>query len=148
MDSDALVFFGATGDLAHKKIFPALYHMAKRHTLRVPVIAVAYSNWTLERLREHARDGIQTYGGGIHDQRAFERLMSLLTYVDGDYNSPDTFTELKRRLGSASRPTHYLAIPPFLSPPWSAASAPRARRGTPASWSRSLSVEIYSRRAS
>jgi glucose-6-phosphate 1-dehydrogenase len=114
MDSDALVFFGATGDLAHKKIFPALYHMAKRHTLRVPVIAVAYSNWTLERLREHARDGIQTYGGGIHDQRAFERLMSLLTYVDGDYNSPDTFTELKRRLGSASRPTHYLAIPPFL----------------------------------
>jgi glucose-6-phosphate 1-dehydrogenase len=114
MRSDALVFFGATGDLAHKQIFPALYAMAKRGTLEVPVIAVAYSHWNLDRLRAHAKDGIEHYGGGIDDRQAFDRLMGLLSYIDGDYAEPGTFTALKSALGSAARPTHYLAIPPAL----------------------------------
>jgi glucose-6-phosphate 1-dehydrogenase len=114
MRSDALVFFGATGDLAHKQIFPALYAMAKRGTLEVPVIAVAYSHWNLDQLRSHARDGIEHYGGGIDDHQAFDRLMGRLSYIDGDYEDPGTFTALKKALGSATRPTHYLAIPPAL----------------------------------
>jgi len=114
MKSDALVFFGATGDLAHKKIFPALYAMVKRGTLDVPVIAVAYSQWTLDQLRDRAKDGIEHFGGGIDDQQAFQRLLGLLSYIDGDYNDPATFTALKKMLGSAVLPTHYLAIPPVL----------------------------------
>jgi glucose-6-phosphate 1-dehydrogenase len=114
MTSDALVFFGATGDLAHKKIFPALYAMVKRGTLDVPVIAVAYSHWNLDQLRDRAKDGIEQFGGGIDDQRAFQRLLGLLSYIDGDYNDPATFTALKKTLGSAVLPTHYLAIPPLL----------------------------------
>jgi glucose-6-phosphate 1-dehydrogenase len=112
LKSDALVFFGATGDLAHKKIFPALYAMAKRGMLDVPVIGVAYSQWDLEQLRDHAKDGIEKYGGGIDDQKAFEHLMRSLEYIDGDYSDPGTFTALKKALSSATRPTHYLAIPP------------------------------------
>jgi glucose-6-phosphate 1-dehydrogenase len=112
--SDALVFFGATGDLAHKKIFPALYAMTKQGTLDVPVIAVAYSHWTLDQLRDHAKDGIEKYGGGIDDRQAFERLLGRLSYIDGDYGDPGTFTALKKALGSVARPTHYLAIPPTL----------------------------------
>jgi glucose-6-phosphate 1-dehydrogenase len=114
MKSDALVFFGATGDLAHKKIFPALYAMTKRGTLDVPVIAVAYSQWTLDQLRHHATDGIEKFGGGVDDRPAFDRLLRLLSYIDGDYNDPGTFAAIKKALGSAVRPTHYLAIPPAM----------------------------------
>jgi glucose-6-phosphate 1-dehydrogenase len=112
MKSDALVFFGATGDLAHKKIFPALYAMAKRDMLDVPVIGVAYSRWDLEQLRDRAKDSIEKHGGGVDDKKAFAHLLRSLVYIDGDYNDPGTFTALKKALGSATRPTHYLAIPP------------------------------------
>ncbi|MGZ4412061.1 MAG: glucose-6-phosphate dehydrogenase, partial [Gaiellaceae bacterium] len=83
--ADALVLFGATGDLAHKKIFPALYAMAKRGALAVPVIGVAYSKWDLQRLRERVRDSIAQDAGGIDDEQALDRLIALLGYVDGDY---------------------------------------------------------------
>jgi glucose-6-phosphate 1-dehydrogenase len=112
--SDALVFFGATGDLAHKKIFPALYAMAKRGTLRFPVIGVAHSGWDLSQLQGRARDSIEQFGDGVDDQQALEDLMTSLRYVDGDYNDAGTFARLKQALGSARRPTHYLAIPPAL----------------------------------
>src|SRR5450759_560671 len=82
--SDALVFFGATGDLAHKKIFPALQHMIRRGTLNVPVIGVAKSGWTIEQFRDRARDSLTQYGGGV-DEDAFRKLIELLRYVDGDY---------------------------------------------------------------
>jgi len=111
--SDALVVFGATGDLAHKMIFPALYAMVKRRALTVPVIGVAYSGWSLARLRKHAEDGIRK-AGRIDDPRALRRLLALLQYVDGDYNVPETFAALKLALGKARRPAHYLAIPPSL----------------------------------
>ena len=111
--SDALVLFGVTGDLAHKKIFPALYGMVKRGALRVPVVGVAYSGWSLARLRKHAEDGIRK-AGRIDDPRALHRLLSLLQYVDGDYNAPQTFASLKQVLGGTRRPAHYLAIPPSL----------------------------------
>ena len=111
--SDALVFFGATGDLAHKQIFPALYAMAKRGVLNVPVVGVAHSEWALPDLRERAEDSIAR-AGGIDDKKAFKQLMSRLRYVDGDYNDARTFVELKEVLGRARRPAHYLAIPPAL----------------------------------
>src|SRR5262249_29884639 len=111
--SDALVFFGATGDLAHKKIFPALQSMARRGTLAVPVIGVAKAGWKIEQLRERARDSLQKHGGGV-DEKAFAKLVALLRYVDGDYADPATFAALRRELGSSQRPTHYLAIPPSL----------------------------------
>ena len=112
--SDAFVFFGATGDLAHKMIFPALYRMVKRGRLDVPVIGVAFSHWDLARLREHARDGVRQAEGGIDDSAAFDRLLSLLDYVDGDYADPATFTALRTALGASRRPVHYLATPPGL----------------------------------
>jgi glucose-6-phosphate 1-dehydrogenase len=112
--SDALVFFGATGDLAHKKIFPALYAMSKRGELDIPVIGVAYSGWGVEQLRDRAKDSIQTFGGGIDDSEAMDNLLGRMRYVDGDYSDPETFTQLKHTLGGAKRPTHYLAIPPSL----------------------------------
>jgi glucose-6-phosphate 1-dehydrogenase len=112
--SDALVFFGATGDLAHKKIFPALYSMSKRGVLDLPVIGVAYSGWNLEQLRDRARDSIQTFGGGVDDPAAMDNLLSQMRYVDGDYSDPATFTQLKQALAGAKLPTHYLAIPPVL----------------------------------
>lgn len=112
--SDALVFFGATGDLANKKIFPALYAMAKRGGLQVPVIGVAYSGWGPGQLRQRAEDSVKTHGGGIDDRKAFDHLMSLLAYVDGDYRDTNTFVALKRALGSARRPAHYFAIPPVM----------------------------------
>src|SRR5580692_6260739 len=96
--SDALVFFGATGDLAHKQIFPSLQSMIKRGNLNVPVIGVAKSGWTIEQLRERARDGITKFGGGV-DEEAFKKLVSLLQYIDGDYSDPATFTELRKKLG-------------------------------------------------
>jgi glucose-6-phosphate 1-dehydrogenase len=112
--SDALVFFGASGDLAYKQIFPALYAMTKRGVLNVPVVGVAHSDWTLAQLRERAKDSIERVGGGIDDRRAFDRLLARLQYVGGDYKDASTFTALKAALGAASRPAHYLAIPPLL----------------------------------
>jgi glucose-6-phosphate 1-dehydrogenase len=110
--SDALVFFSATGDLAHKKIFPALQAMAKRGHLTVPVIGVAKAGWNLDQLRARAKDGLEKHGG--LDPAAFEKLCGLLRYVDGDYKDPATFRAIRRELGSAERPAHYLAIPPVL----------------------------------
>src|SRR4029453_16124692 len=95
--SDALVFFGATGDLAYKKIFPALQAMAKRGDLNVPVVGVAKAGWTLDQLRARARDSVEKYGG--LDQAAFDKLSGLLRYVDGDYKDPATFAALRRELG-------------------------------------------------
>ena len=111
--SDALVLFGVTGDLAHKMIFPALYAMVKRGALKVPVIGVAFPKWSLARLRKRVTDSIKR-SGGIDNQRALHHLLSLLRYVSGDYNDPGTFTAIKKELGSAQRPAHYLAIPPSL----------------------------------
>jgi glucose-6-phosphate 1-dehydrogenase len=110
--SDALVFFGATGDLAYKKIFPALQAMAERGRLDFPVIGVAKSGWGLPQLLERARASVTEYGG--FDEAAFATLAQRLRYVDGDYGDIATFTALKRELGDAKRPVHYLAIPPSL----------------------------------
>jgi glucose-6-phosphate 1-dehydrogenase len=110
--SDALVFFGATGDLAYKKIFPALQAMVKRGHLNVPVIGVAKAGWSLDQLRERAHDSLEKHGGV--DSAAFERLSSLLHYVDGDYQDPATFAALRRELKDAQHPAYYLAIPPVL----------------------------------
>jgi glucose-6-phosphate 1-dehydrogenase len=112
LSSDAVVFFGATGDLAHKKIFPALQSLAKRGNLDIPVIGVAKAGWTLDQLKSRARDSVERYGG--LDPDAFSRLSRLMDYIDGDYSDPATFQELRRKLGNAKRPTHYLAIPPSL----------------------------------
>ena len=111
--SDALVLFGVTGDLAHKMIFPALYAMVKRGDLKVPVIGVAFPKWSLERLHKRVTDSIKR-SGGIDNQRAFHHLLSLLKYVSGDYHDPGTFTAIKKELGGATHPAHYLAIPPSL----------------------------------
>ncbi len=103
--SDALVLFGATGDLAHKMIFPALYALAKRGALKVPVIGVASPKWSLADLRDRVKDSMKR-SGGIDDQRALDHLMSLLSYVSGDYNDRDTFTAIKKALdGAAHRRT-------------------------------------------
>jgi glucose-6-phosphate 1-dehydrogenase len=110
--SDALVFFGATGDLAYKKIFPSLQAMLKRGHLDVPVIGVAKAGWTLEQLRARARDSLEKHGG--LDESAFDKLSGLLRYVDGDYADAATFEAIRKQLGSAQRPAHYLAIPPLL----------------------------------
>src|SRR5499427_1430672 len=110
--SDALVFFGATGDLAYKKIFPALQAMVKRGHLNVPVVGVAKAGWNLDRLRARARESLEKHGGV--DAVAFEKLSSLLRYVDGDYQDPATFEALRRELKDAHCPAHYLAIPPVL----------------------------------
>ena len=111
--TDALVLFGAMGDLAHKKIFPALYHMVQHGRLDVPVIGVARAGRTNEHLKERVRDSIQQQGGDV-DQDALAKLLKLLRYVGGDYEKPATFDLLKKTIGSASRPAHYLAIPPNL----------------------------------
>ncbi|HJZ97926.1 MAG TPA: glucose-6-phosphate dehydrogenase, partial [Candidatus Solibacter sp.] len=110
--SDALVFFGATGDLAHKKIFPALQAMVKRGELKVPVIGVAKAGWNIEQFRARALDSLEKHGGV--DRQAFEKLSGLLRYIDGDYRDPATFEAMRRELGPARRPAHYLAIPPAL----------------------------------
>jgi glucose-6-phosphate 1-dehydrogenase len=110
--ADALVFFGATGDLAYKKIFPALHAMVRRGHLNVPVIGVAKAGWGLEQLRARARDSVATHGGA--DAAAFDRLCRLLRYVDGDYREPATFDTIRRELNGAQHPAHYLAIPPVL----------------------------------
>jgi glucose-6-phosphate 1-dehydrogenase len=110
--SDALVFFGATGDLAYKKIFPALQAMVKRGHLDVPIIGVAKAGWNLEQLRARAHDSLDKHGGV--DAAAFDKLGSLLRYVDGDYSDPTTFQAIHQELKNAQRPAHYLAIPPVL----------------------------------
>jgi glucose-6-phosphate 1-dehydrogenase len=110
--SDALVFFGASGDLAAKKIFPALQRMAGAGRLDVPVVGVARSGWTREQLVERARESVTTHGG--LDPEAFERLAAHLRYVDGDYADAGTFDRVREAIGDAERPTHYLAIPPSL----------------------------------
>ncbi len=110
--SDALVFFGATGDLAYKKIFPALQAMVKRGHLDVPVIGVAKAGWNLEQLKARAKDSLEKHGG--LDSEAFATLSSRLRYVDGDYRDPATFQAIRRELGTARRPAHYLAIPPVM----------------------------------
>jgi len=111
--SDALVFFGATGDLAYKKIFPSLQAMVKRGRLDVPIIGVAKGGWNLDQMRERMRDSLEKHAGGL-DRPAFEKLCGLLRYVDGDYQDPVTFQAIRRALGPAKRPLHYLAIPPVL----------------------------------
>ena len=114
--SDALVIFGFSGDLASKKIFPALYAMVKKGHLTVPVIGVASSKWGVEEWHGHVRDSLlhEDHESGIDDPIAFGRLMSLLNYVSGDYNDDATFTALKAALAGAKRPAFYLAIPPSL----------------------------------
>jgi glucose-6-phosphate 1-dehydrogenase len=114
-ESDALVLFGASGDLAYKKIFPALQAMARRGRLNCRVIGVAKSSWTLPQLIERARASVVENGGG-EDPDAFPRLVSQLRYVDGDYADAATFTKLKAELQGCSRPAHYLAIPPSMFP--------------------------------
>src|ERR1700746_2889256 len=106
--ADTLVFFGATGDLAYKKIFPALQAMVRRGTLNVPVIGVARGGWNLDRLKDRAKDSLEKHGGV--DTAAFEKLSGLMRYVDGDYNDAATYKRLCHQLGSAQRPAYYLAI--------------------------------------
>jgi glucose-6-phosphate 1-dehydrogenase len=110
---DALVFFGITGDLAYKKVFPALQAMVKRGHLDVPVIGVARSNWSREQLQARARDSVEKHGRGV-DPEAFRKLAGLLQYVAGEYDDPATFQALRKALGGAQHPAHYLAIPPML----------------------------------
>jgi glucose-6-phosphate 1-dehydrogenase len=112
LHSDALVFFGATGDLAHKKIFPSLHAMVKRGKLNAPVIGVAKAGWTPDRFRAWALESIEKHGGA--DRAAFEKLAGLLRFVDGDYRDPATFRAIRQELGACDRPAHYLAIPPAL----------------------------------
>jgi glucose-6-phosphate 1-dehydrogenase len=108
--SDALVFFGATGDLAYKKVIPALQRMVQHGRLAVPVIGVAKAGWSLEQFRARVRDSLASHG--VLDGAAFAKLSGLLRYVDGDYSDPATFQALRQKLGTALRPTYYLAIPP------------------------------------
>jgi glucose-6-phosphate 1-dehydrogenase len=110
--SDALVFFGATGDLAYKKIFPSLQSLLKRGHLDVPIIGVAKAGWNLGQLKARAKDSLEKHGG--LDPAAWEKLCNLLRYVDGDYSDSATFLNLRKELGNAEHPAHYLAIPPQL----------------------------------
>ncbi|MCU1330027.1 MAG: glucose 6-phosphate dehydrogenase, partial [Bryobacterales bacterium] len=110
--SDALVFFGATGDLAYKQIFPALQSLVKRHDFNIPIVGVAKSGWNLDQLKARALESVKNNGG--IDEQAFAKLSALLQYVDGDYRDPATYTRLREVLGSARCPLHYLAIPPSL----------------------------------
>ena len=111
-ESDAFVFFGATGDLAYKKIFPALYAMVRRGGFHIPIIGMARAGWNLDKLKERARDSVQQ--SGDFDAASFDKLAALLRYVDGDYADPETFTKLKSAIGLAKSPIHYLAIPPSM----------------------------------
>jgi glucose-6-phosphate 1-dehydrogenase len=111
--ADALVFYGATGDLALKKIFPALHRMVKAGILDAPVVGIAREGWSLDRLKERARESVAAHGDGV-DGVAFPRLLELLRYVEGDYSAPATFETLRRTLGGARCPVHYMAVPPAL----------------------------------
>jgi len=112
-DCDAIVLFGATGDLCYRKIFPALYHLARRRLLTVPVIGVARQGWGVSQLTERVRDSLNTFVPDA-DQASAGSLIELLRYVDGDYNDRNTFVALRNALGKAQRPLHYLAIPPSM----------------------------------
>ncbi|WP_111669599.1 glucose-6-phosphate dehydrogenase [Algoriphagus litoralis] len=112
--SDALVFYGATGDLAYKKIFPALHMMVKRGNLDCPIIGVARGDYDLEKLRARAKESIQTHGK--FEEESFKKFCSLLAFVGGDYTDQETFLRIRKALGDAKNPTHYLAIPPVLFP--------------------------------
>lgn len=112
-ESDAFVVFGATRDLAHKKFFPALHNMVRHGTLNVTVIGIAKSRWSIDQLRERARDSIEKFGGGV-DEAALAVCCNCFTTIDGDYGRPATFSALRTLLGSARRSAHYLAIPPSL----------------------------------
>jgi glucose-6-phosphate 1-dehydrogenase len=112
IESDAFVFFGATGDLAYKKIFPALYAMVRRGGFHIPIIGMARAGWDLDKLKDRARESVKN--GGDYDEQTFDKLASLLRYVDGDYADPETFTKLKQAIGLAKSPIHYLAIPPSM----------------------------------
>ena len=116
--SDALVFFGMTGDLAYKKIFPALYRMARRKALDVPVIGVASTPYAVTELRQRARASVEEFLGGVDDEDAFAHLSDSMDYVSGNYADLSTFFELRKKLAAAGscRPAHYLAIPPSLFP--------------------------------
>jgi glucose-6-phosphate 1-dehydrogenase len=111
-ESDAIVFFGASGDLAYKQIFPSLLRLVRDEGVHVPIVGVAKSGWNLEQLKNRAKESIEHHGGS--DPETFEKFAGLLRYVDGDYNDPATFAELRKQLGNAQRPLHYLAIPPSL----------------------------------
>ncbi len=110
--SDAIVFFGATGDLAYKQIFPSLQGLIRDEGVNVPIIGVAKAGWSLEQLKSRAKESISNHGG--IDGKAFDKLITLLRYVDGDYNDPATYAQLRQELKDARRPLHYLAIPPSL----------------------------------
>src|SRR5260370_2118110 len=127
VQSDAVVFFGATGDLAYKMIFPALQAMVKRGTLNVPVIGVAKAGWSLDQLRERARGSLTEHGGGV-DEQAFAKLVAQLQYIDGDYQDDATFDRLRQALGSAEHPLHYLAIPSSM---FAAVAKQPGRSGSP-----------------
>jgi glucose-6-phosphate 1-dehydrogenase len=108
--SDALVFFGATGDLAYKQIFPALLALVQRHGLNIPIVGVAKAGWNLDQFRQRAEDSLKAHGS--FDEASFEKLLQLLRYVDGDYRDPKTYEDLRNALANCRRPLHYLAIPP------------------------------------
>ena len=111
-ESDAIVFFGASGDLAYKQIFPSLLRLVRDEGVNVPIIGVAKSDWKLDQLKDRAKDSLDHHGGA--DPELFQKLAALLRYVGGDYNAPATFAQLRKELGKAQRPLHYLAIPPSL----------------------------------
>src|SRR5260370_20384413 len=112
LNSDAFVFFGATGDLAYKKIFPALDAMVRRSGLDIPIIGMARAGWSLDKLKARARESVEH--GGDFEPGCFEKLAAQLRYVGGDYTDPGTYAKLKQALGLATRPIHYLAIPPSM----------------------------------
>jgi glucose-6-phosphate 1-dehydrogenase len=112
LGSDAFVFFGATGDLAYKKIFPALQALIKRGNLDIPIIGVARAGWTVDQLRTRAHDSLE-HSGDV-DAAAFAKLSALLQYIDSDYQDPATYDHLKQALNGADRPLHYLAVPPSM----------------------------------
>ena len=143
--SDALVIFGASGDLAYKKIFPALHAMTRRGHLDVPVVGVARVGWTLERFRARARESIERHGGGV-DEAAFAKLRERLRYVSGDYGDAATYARSAR--SSATRRVRCTTSPSrrACSPPWSRGSGGRAARATRASSWRSRSAAICRRR--
>jgi glucose-6-phosphate 1-dehydrogenase len=114
-DGDALVLFGATGDLCYRKIYPALFQLVRRNVLNVPIIGVARQGWKIEQLTARVRESLKAFVPDA-DEAAVARLVALLRYVDGDYNNRATFEALRKSLGNAQRPLHYLAIPPSMFP--------------------------------